>query len=89
MHLARRVAQVAEIDPAAAGAAVASMTVVDAWQGIDTAAWCGCGWRVLSLTATSLGVPTTHHTRRVQDGSEDALDKLSLQMATSVTRHPH
>ena len=40
----------AETDPVVAGAAVASMTVVDACQGIDVAAWQATGWEVLSLT---------------------------------------
>lgn len=40
----------AETNPAAAGVAAASMTVVDACQGIDTARWKEAGWRVLSFT---------------------------------------
>ncbi len=40
----------AEILPAAAGVAVASMTVVDACQGIDADGWRTAGWKVLSLT---------------------------------------
>jgi UDPglucose 6-dehydrogenase len=40
----------AETNPVVAGAAVASMTVVDACQGIDVATWRAAGWKVLSLT---------------------------------------
>jgi UDPglucose 6-dehydrogenase len=45
----------AETNPVVAGAAVASMTVVDACQGIDVAAWQGAGWKVLSLTGGNTG----------------------------------
>jgi len=47
----------AEINPAAAGAAVASMTIVDACQGIDTATWQEVGWSVFSLTGNHAGSP--------------------------------
>jgi UDPglucose 6-dehydrogenase len=40
----------AEISPTAVGAVAASMTVVDACQGIITASWRGASWRVVSLT---------------------------------------
>jgi len=40
----------AGISPVATGAVVASMTVVDACQGIDGTAWQQAGWNVLSLT---------------------------------------
>ena len=42
----------AEISPVAAGAAAASMTVVDACQAIDIGAWREAGWKVLSLTGS-------------------------------------
>ena len=45
----------AETSPDAASAAVASMTVVDACQGIDVAAWREAGWKVLSLTGGNAG----------------------------------
>ena len=47
----------AEITPAAAGARAASMTVVDACQGIDVAAWREAGWKVLSLTGNHASRP--------------------------------
>lgn len=40
----------AKVDPAAAGLAAPSMTVVDACQGIDITTWQSAGWTVLSLT---------------------------------------
>ena len=45
----------AETNPVVAGAAVASMTVVDACQGIDVAEWRAAGWKVLSLTGGHAG----------------------------------
>jgi UDPglucose 6-dehydrogenase len=45
----------AEISPAAAGAAAASMTIVDACQGIDIATWQEAGWSVFSLTGNHAG----------------------------------
>jgi UDPglucose 6-dehydrogenase len=45
----------AEVSPVAAGDAVASMTVVDACQGIDMAAWQEAGWSVFSLTGNHIG----------------------------------
>ena len=47
----------AGIPPTAAGAAVASMTVVDACQGIDAAEWRAAGWKVLCLTGNHAGRP--------------------------------
>ena len=46
----------AAINPVVAGAAVGSMTVVDACQGIDVAAWQGADWKVLSLTGGNAGL---------------------------------
>lgn len=40
----------ADISPFAINAAGASVTVVDACQGIDSSTWRGAGWKVLSLT---------------------------------------
>jgi UDPglucose 6-dehydrogenase len=54
----------AEIPPAAIGAAVGSMTVVDACQGIDTGAWQREGWRVLSLTGNRVRRPTHNRANR-------------------------
>jgi len=45
----------AEINPVAAGAVAASMTIVDACQGIDIAAWQEAGWSVVSLTGNHAG----------------------------------
>jgi UDPglucose 6-dehydrogenase len=42
----------AGISPATTGAVAASMTVVDACQGIDGAAWQQAGWNVVSLTGS-------------------------------------
>ena len=42
----------AGISPAAVAASAASMTVVDACQSIDVAAWRDAGWKVLSLTGS-------------------------------------
>jgi UDPglucose 6-dehydrogenase len=47
----------AEISPVAAGAAAATMTVVDACQAIDVATWQEAGWKVLSLTGNRVGEP--------------------------------
>ena len=47
----------AELNATAAGAAVASMIVVDACQGIDIDAWQSAGWRVLTLAGGHAGPP--------------------------------
>lgn len=47
----------AQISPVAAGAAAASMTVVDACQAIDVVTWQEAGWTVLSLTGNHTGRP--------------------------------
>ena len=59
----------AEISPIAAGAAVASMTVVDACQGIDVAAWRGVGWKVVSLTAGHTSYPEDEQAECVAVGT--------------------
>jgi UDPglucose 6-dehydrogenase len=64
----------AEISPVAAGAVAASMTVVDACQGIDIDAWQAAGWNVLSLTGTNAG----------RSGSAKLADKL-FTISTSVS----
>lgn len=45
----------AQISPATTGAVAASMTIVDACQGIDGAAWQQAGWKVVSLTGGHTG----------------------------------
>ena len=42
----------AEISPVVAASQIGSMTIVDACQGIEVAAWRDAGWRVLSLTSS-------------------------------------
>lgn len=49
----------AEIDPVAAASVAASMTIVDACQGIDAITWQEAGWNVQSLTGT--GAERTSH----------------------------
>ena len=65
----------AEISPAAAGAIVASMTMVDACQGIDVTAWQEAGWNVQCLTGTSAG----------RSGSKQPMDTLFTE-PTSACR---
>ena len=59
----------AEISPTATGAAVASMTVVDACQGIDVAAWRGVGWKVASLTGGHTSYPEDEQAECVAVGA--------------------
>ena len=49
----------ADISPFATQAVGASMTVVDACQGINNNTWREAGWKVLSLTNKLAGVPPT------------------------------
>ena len=56
----------AELRPAAVAAAVASMTVVDACQGIDIAAWRQAGWNVRFLAGASQ--PSTDPAAVTQSG---------------------
>ena len=56
----------AGISPFATKAVSASMTVVDACQGIDNSTWREAGWKVLSLT--NKPVEASPPPRLIQDG---------------------
>jgi UDP-glucose/GDP-mannose dehydrogenase family, UDP binding domain len=58
--------ELASISPLPTKAVSASMTVMDACQGIDSSTWRGAGWKVLSLRTSWSRRPHRH--RLIQDG---------------------